>query len=232
MAVDHLNDTFSALADPTRRAILARLADGEATVNELADIPGEPPGGLEALEGVGAGRPHHPRTLGPVATVPSARRTAEGRHRLVAGLPAVLGSEVRPTRRTPAPDPGRSRRRPARSSIPCETEACGTSRSSRTVPQTLQRAASASGSTRGTARASTRSGGWCSLRSKDEGWPARRCVPSSTERVLKSDGTWCTRSPQPPTARPTRSVARRVLKDRGVRLRVRGQDAPMQPSAG
>jgi DNA-binding transcriptional ArsR family regulator len=30
-----LNATFSALADPTRRAILARLAEGEATVNEL-----------------------------------------------------------------------------------------------------------------------------------------------------------------------------------------------------
>jgi len=36
MAVDQLSDTFSALADPTRRAILARLAHGEATVNELA----------------------------------------------------------------------------------------------------------------------------------------------------------------------------------------------------
>jgi DNA-binding transcriptional ArsR family regulator len=37
MAVDQLSDTFSALADPTRRAILGRLADGEATVNELAE---------------------------------------------------------------------------------------------------------------------------------------------------------------------------------------------------
>ena len=36
MAVDELSATFAALADPTRRAILARLADGEATVNELA----------------------------------------------------------------------------------------------------------------------------------------------------------------------------------------------------
>jgi DNA-binding transcriptional ArsR family regulator len=36
MAVDQLSTTFSALADPTRRAILARLAQGEATVNELA----------------------------------------------------------------------------------------------------------------------------------------------------------------------------------------------------
>ncbi len=31
-----LNAVFAALADPTRRAILARLCDGEATVNELA----------------------------------------------------------------------------------------------------------------------------------------------------------------------------------------------------
>ena len=34
--VDQLSNTFAALADPTRRAILGRLAEGEATVNELA----------------------------------------------------------------------------------------------------------------------------------------------------------------------------------------------------
>jgi DNA-binding transcriptional ArsR family regulator len=34
---DPLTKTFAALADPTRRAILARLAGGEATVNELAE---------------------------------------------------------------------------------------------------------------------------------------------------------------------------------------------------
>lgn len=34
---DHLSSTFAALADPTRRAILARLALGETTVNELAE---------------------------------------------------------------------------------------------------------------------------------------------------------------------------------------------------
>jgi DNA-binding transcriptional ArsR family regulator len=33
---DHLSAIFAALADPTRRAILARLAEGEATVGELA----------------------------------------------------------------------------------------------------------------------------------------------------------------------------------------------------
>ena len=37
MDEDRLNDTFAALADPTRRAILARLMGGEATVTELAE---------------------------------------------------------------------------------------------------------------------------------------------------------------------------------------------------
>ncbi|HET6501459.1 MAG TPA: metalloregulator ArsR/SmtB family transcription factor [Amycolatopsis sp.] len=38
MTEDELSSTFAALADPTRRAILARLAEiGEATVNELAE---------------------------------------------------------------------------------------------------------------------------------------------------------------------------------------------------
>src|SRR5438445_9421375 len=36
MANAHLSVTFAALADPTRRAILARLAEGEASVTELA----------------------------------------------------------------------------------------------------------------------------------------------------------------------------------------------------
>ena len=37
MAVDQLSRTFAALADPTRRGILARLAEGDATVNQLAE---------------------------------------------------------------------------------------------------------------------------------------------------------------------------------------------------
>ncbi|AWS47963.1 helix-turn-helix transcriptional regulator [Streptosporangium sp. 'caverna'] len=37
MAVDRLSMIFAALADPTRRAILARLAEGDATVSELAE---------------------------------------------------------------------------------------------------------------------------------------------------------------------------------------------------
>ncbi|MGC2329932.1 MAG: metalloregulator ArsR/SmtB family transcription factor [Candidatus Acidiferrales bacterium] len=37
MPNDHLSSTFAALADPTRRAILARLASGELSVTELAE---------------------------------------------------------------------------------------------------------------------------------------------------------------------------------------------------
>jgi DNA-binding transcriptional ArsR family regulator len=37
VATDQLSVVFGALADPTRRSILARLADGPATVNELAE---------------------------------------------------------------------------------------------------------------------------------------------------------------------------------------------------
>jgi DNA-binding transcriptional ArsR family regulator len=36
MPIDQLSTTFAALADPTRRAILARLVEKQATVNELA----------------------------------------------------------------------------------------------------------------------------------------------------------------------------------------------------
>ena len=37
MTPDHLSNTFAALADPTRRAILARLASGEISVTKLAE---------------------------------------------------------------------------------------------------------------------------------------------------------------------------------------------------
>jgi DNA-binding transcriptional ArsR family regulator len=37
MPTDHLSDKFAALADPTRRAVLARLALGETSVTELAE---------------------------------------------------------------------------------------------------------------------------------------------------------------------------------------------------
>lgn len=37
MSTDHLSQTFAALADPTRRAILARLSQGVLSVSELAE---------------------------------------------------------------------------------------------------------------------------------------------------------------------------------------------------
>lgn len=37
MATDHLSATFAALADPTRRAILARLSSGECSISQLAE---------------------------------------------------------------------------------------------------------------------------------------------------------------------------------------------------
>ena len=37
MTTEQLSSVFAALSDPTRRAIVARLADGEATVSELAE---------------------------------------------------------------------------------------------------------------------------------------------------------------------------------------------------
>lgn len=57
LAETQLNDVFHALADPTRRAILARLGSGEATVNELAaPLPMSLPSvskHLKVLEGAG-----------------------------------------------------------------------------------------------------------------------------------------------------------------------------------
>jgi DNA-binding transcriptional ArsR family regulator len=57
MQADHLTRTFAALADPTRRAILAHLAEGQATVNEIAEpFPISLPAisrHLKVLEGAG-----------------------------------------------------------------------------------------------------------------------------------------------------------------------------------
>jgi DNA-binding transcriptional ArsR family regulator len=57
MATDQLSLIFGALADPTRRAIVARLAEGEATVKELTEpFPMSQPAisrHLKVLEGAG-----------------------------------------------------------------------------------------------------------------------------------------------------------------------------------
>ena len=62
MATDQLSSVFAALADPTRRNILARLGTDEATVGERHAVRREPAGDLAAPEGARGRRPDQPRT--------------------------------------------------------------------------------------------------------------------------------------------------------------------------
>ena len=94
MPSDGLSLTFAALADPTRRALLSRLAEGEATVSELAEpLPISLPAvsrHLKVLEGAGLvarGREAQWRPAGmrpepldaAAAWIGSRKRTWEGR---------------------------------------------------------------------------------------------------------------------------------------------------------
>src|SRR3954466_5990127 len=85
MATDQLSLTFAALADPTRRAILARLAeDGEVTVNELAEpfpfsVQAGPPH-LKVLERAGL------ITRGRTAQLPPSRLEGAPLREVVDGL--------------------------------------------------------------------------------------------------------------------------------------------------
>ena len=102
MSEDRLSITLSALADPTRRAILARLADGEATVGELAapfamSLPAVSRH-LKVLERAGLiarGRDAQWRPCR-LEAAPLARA-----RELARALPAVLGGRARPARRLP-----------------------------------------------------------------------------------------------------------------------------------
>ena len=93
MTDDPLSITFAALADPTRRAILARLAEGEATVSELAEpfamslqaISKH----LKVLERAGLDHPGQGR---PVATVPAGVRSARARRRRGSRSTAASGT--------------------------------------------------------------------------------------------------------------------------------------------
>ena len=93
---DSLSPTLSALADPTRRAILARLSTGEATVNELAapfdiSLPAISRH-LKVLEAAGL------ISRGRVASAAPAgwsRRPLQAARRLARALPALLGGELR-----------------------------------------------------------------------------------------------------------------------------------------
>ena len=92
---DRLSETFAALASTTRRAILARLAQGDATVNELAEpfavtLPAISKH-LKVLERAGR--------AGAAGAVPAvrARRRAAGRGLdLGRALPAGVGGPLRP----------------------------------------------------------------------------------------------------------------------------------------
>lgn len=86
---DTLNQIFSALSDPTRRAIIARLAQGEASVGELAEpFAMSPPAiskHLRVLDGAGLlkrrveGRNHH-LSLNPEALRPASQWLAVYEH--------------------------------------------------------------------------------------------------------------------------------------------------------
>ena len=73
---DNLSQTFAALADPTRRAMLARLSKGEANVSDLAKPfleEHEPAGGHQAPEGAGEGGADHQGPRRPVAALQAQR---------------------------------------------------------------------------------------------------------------------------------------------------------------
>ena len=71
VAEELLDATFTALADPTRRAIVTRLARGDATVNELAaPFDMTLPGHLQAPEGARALRPDLADPARPVPALP------------------------------------------------------------------------------------------------------------------------------------------------------------------
>ena len=92
MTQDRLSATLAALADPTRRAILARLAAGEATVGELAaPFAMSLPAVSRHLKVLGARRADRARPRGAVAALPAGAGAAARGRRLARELPPVLG---------------------------------------------------------------------------------------------------------------------------------------------
>ena len=103
MHTDHLSMTFAALADPTRRAILARLSTGEASVSELAQpFEMSMPAISKHLKVLQTRRTRHAEPRSPVATVQTGARAAQGCRRLGRRVPSPLGGTVRPLGRIPA----------------------------------------------------------------------------------------------------------------------------------
>ena len=98
--LDPLSATFSALADPTRRAILARLALGETSVTELAEpfemsMPAVSKH-LKVLERAGLITRGREAQWRPCRIEPAALKE---RRRMARALPRLLGGEPRPPRR-------------------------------------------------------------------------------------------------------------------------------------
>src|SRR4029079_13469816 len=107
MPTDPLSTTFAALADPTRRAILARLVSGETTVTELAEpfamsLPAVTKhlkvlarAGLisrvKPRKGARACGAHQRWPRSAMATVPTGSGAAAGSFRLGGAVPTVLG---------------------------------------------------------------------------------------------------------------------------------------------
>ena len=97
MTSDQLDNTFAALADPTRRSILGRLSEGEASVGELA----EPfPISVQAVS-------RHLKVLEQAGLISRGRRAqlrparlrgggARGRGHVARVLPALLAGRLRP----------------------------------------------------------------------------------------------------------------------------------------
>ena len=107
LMADPLSATFAALADPTRRAILARLAQGDATVGELArpfdmSLPGVSKH-LKVLRDAGLVTQGRDAQWRPCHIEP-----ARLQRRLVVdrAVPAPLGGPVRTPRRLPSRTPG------------------------------------------------------------------------------------------------------------------------------
>src|SRR5580765_2555380 len=101
MSPDRLSATFAALADPTRRAILApRLRRNLGTETGRA-FRNKPACSLEAFESAGTRGPHRARPRGAVAALPAPGQSAQGHRRLGRVLPAPLGGELRQARQLP-----------------------------------------------------------------------------------------------------------------------------------
>ena len=121
MATDPLSRAFAALADPTRRDIVARLAVGDATVNQLAapyDVTVQAVSKhLKVLEGAGLVSRTREAQRRPVHLeaevfdlmtrwIERYRRRAEERYRLLDDVLQSMPDDVEPTPPSPPPETG------------------------------------------------------------------------------------------------------------------------------